>query len=176
MGSEMCIRDSLSAISGQSAWGWSCAISGGRRRLARGSQEHGGQRRALVVGDGVCVGGERQQRAVVASALAASGGSERRQRRLREEQWTGRAMSIDTFSSSSFSSPSVCQFMLAAHLQPCRRPALRPPAGAGRAPVPPAPRVIQPPRPITLERGPPYCQPTILHWKPACNHRRRDAS
>jgi hypothetical protein len=40
----------------------------------------------------------------------------------------------------------------AAHLQPCRRPALRPPAGAGSAPVPPAPRVIQPPRPITRQR------------------------
>ena len=63
-------------------------VSGARRCLARGSQEHGGQRRALVVGDGVCVGGERQQRAVVASALAASGGSEWRRWRLRE-QWTG---------------------------------------------------------------------------------------
>ena len=61
-------------------------VSGARRCLARGSQEHGGQRRALVVGDGVCVGGERQQRAVVASALPASGGSEWRRWRLREEQ------------------------------------------------------------------------------------------
>ena len=64
-------------------------VSGARRCLARGSQEHGGQRRALVVGDGVCVGGERQQRAAVASAVPASGGSEWRRWRLREEQRTG---------------------------------------------------------------------------------------
>ena len=79
---------SLSVQNQSSQLGAGAARLGGRRCLARGSQEHGGQRRALVVGDGVCVGGERQQRAVVASALAASGGSEWRRWRLRE-QWTG---------------------------------------------------------------------------------------